>query len=220
MAGMNDECRPYRGDLAAYALDRLDGDDHTRLLAHLDGCVPCQRMLGELRATSGALAFASLEHLDSNDAPSIDLAERIARSVRDERRHVRNSRMRRVAVAVIGVAAVMLLGVGLFRMVRDGDVTPALQPFATAPNGATATFGLAKNDQGTKIVLRQSGLDPGRVYWMWLTDASGQRYNAGTFRGSDHEETITLQSALPLDQTVRVWCTDSNTDVVLDSWVR
>ena len=29
-----------------------------------------------------------------------------------------------------------------------------------------------------------------------------------------------MQSALPLDETVRVWCTDSDTEVVLDSWVK
>jgi hypothetical protein len=217
---MNDDCRTRQGDLAALALGRLDDNERTRLQAHVDGCALCRTTLYELRATARALPYASLDHLDIDDAPSSDLAERIARTARDERRRAHRTRLRRVGAAVVGVAAVLLLAVGFVVMARDGDSPTALQPFAVAPNGAVATFGLARNDQGTKIVLRQSGLDPTRVYWMWLADESGQRYNAGTFRGTEHEETITLQSALPLEDTVRVWCTDAETGVVLDSWVK
>ena len=219
MGGMSEDCRSRRGDLAAYALDRLDADERTRLLAHVDGCAECRGALDELRSTARALPFASLEHLDANDVPPVDLAERIARTVRDERRRAHRNRARRVAAIVAGIAAALVLGVGLIRMVRDGDAAQVLQPFAVAPNGATATFALAPNDQGTQIVLRQQGLDPTRVYWLWLADGAGKRYNAGTFRGTDREQTITLQSALPLEETVRVWCTDADTKVVLDSWV-
>jgi len=60
-------------------------------------------------------------------------------------------------------------------MARDGNAAQVLQPFAVAPNGATATFALAPNDQGTQIVLRQQGLDPTRVYWLWLADEAGKR---------------------------------------------
>lgn len=217
---MSEGCRSRRGDLAAYALDRLDADERTRLLAHVDGCAMCRGTLDELRCTARALPMASLDYLDGNDAPPIDLAERIARTAREERRRGQRTRVRRAIVAIASVAATLMLAVGFLWLIRDGSATPALQPFAVAPNGAAATFGLARNDQGTQIVLRQSGLDPTRVYWLWLADERGQRYNAGTFRGTDSEQTITLQSALPLEETVRVWCTDSDTKVVLDSWVK
>jgi hypothetical protein len=215
---MNDDCRDRRGDLAAFALDRLDHDERTRVLAHVDGCPTCQGALVELQVAARALPFASIEHLEVDDAPSNDLAERIARSARAERRRERGRRTRRVLVGAAGIAAALALAIGLFRMVRD-DSTPALQPFATAPSGTAAQFALERNDQGTQIVFRQSGLDPDRIYWMWLADASGQRYGAGTFRGTAQNQTITFQSALPLEQTVRVWCTDVETDIVLDSWV-
>ncbi len=226
---MSAVCRAHRGDLAALALDRLDADERTRLLAHVDGCVECRDALDELRAAAGALAYACLDHLEVSDSPPADLVERIARSARVEhrgarrarhRRGGRRARHRRLLVAGVGVAAALLLGLGFVRMARDGDTTPALQPFTVAPDGASVDFGLVRNDQGTRIVLRQSGLDPSRVYWMWLADESGRRYNAGTFRGAERAETITMQSALPLDETVRVWCTDSDTEVVLDSWVK
>ncbi len=215
-----DECRSLRGELASVALDRSEDDGRTRTLAHLDGCADCRHELSELRRTVRALPAASLEHLDTDHMPSTDLADRITRSAREERHHTRHRRGRRAARVLAGVAAAAIVALVSFALVRIDDTSAALQPFATAPNGAIATFGLEKNNQGTKILLRQRGLDPARVYWLWLTDASGQRFSAGTFRGTAHDETITLQSALPLDQTVRVWCTDSDTAVVLDSWIQ
>ena len=216
-----DECRSLRGELASVALDRSEDDGRTRTLAHLDGCADCRHELSELRRTVRALPAASLEHLDTDHMPSTDLADRITRSAREERHHTRHRRGRRAARVLAGVAAAAaIVALVSFALVRIDGTSAALQPFATAPNGAIATFGLEKNNQGTKILLRQRGLDPARVYWLWLTDASGQRFSAGTFRGTAHDETITLQSALPLDQTVRVWCTDSDTAVVLDSWIQ
>jgi len=215
-----DECRSFRGDLAAVALERADADERVRVMAHVDGCAECRHELDALRRTVRALPAASLEHVETDHVPSSDLADRITRTARDERRRERRSRARRVSAALVGAAAAMLLAIGAYAVVRTHDDSPALQPFAVAPNGASATFGLAPNDQGTQILLRQRGLDPARVYWMWLTDEKGQRFSAGTFRGTTSDETITLQSALPLEQTVRVWCTDADTTVVLDSWVR
>ena len=69
---MSDDCRSRRGDLAAYALDRLDADERTRLLAHIDGCAECRGALDELRSTTRALPFASLEHLGANDVPPVE----------------------------------------------------------------------------------------------------------------------------------------------------
>ena len=215
-----DECRSFRGELASVALDRSEDDGRARTLAHVDGCADCRHELSELRRTVCTLPAASLEHLDTDHMPSTDLADRITRSAREERHHSRHRRDRRAMRVLVGVAAAAIVALVSFAVVRIDDTSVALQPFAIAQNGAIATFGLEKNDQGTKILLRQRGLDPARVYWLWLTDASGQRFSAGTFRGTAHDETITLQSALPLDQTVRVWCTDSDTAVVLDSWIQ
>jgi Anti-sigma-K factor rskA len=214
-----DDCRAMRGELAAVALDRADEPTRLHVRAHVDSCAECREALDELSVTARALPAASLEHLQNDAVPSSDLVERIARSVRTERRAAERSRRRRVASTVLGAAAALviaLFGVVVWR----ADDAPALQSFAVAPVGASAAFGLSENDQGTQILLRHHGLDPNRVYWMWLTDAEGQRYNAGSFRGTMKDETIKLQSALPLEQTVRVWCTDAETDVVLDSWVQ
>lgn len=217
----SEECRTLRGDLAAFALDRSEPDDHTRVLAHLDHCANCREDLTELRGVARALPAAILEHVDTDHHPSPDLVERIARRAREERRGARRRRLQRAALALGGVAATVAIAVFAFAAGRDTSSTPALQPFAVTRAGTTAEFGLAGNDQGTQVVLRQRGLDPERTYWMWLTDAHGERYSAGTFRGGAQDETITMQSALPLEETVRVWCTGENADeVVLDKWIK
>ncbi len=219
MSMSSDDCRSYRGDLAAFALDRLDDLDRTRLVAHLDSCADCRFDLEELRLTARALPAASLAHLDADHVPSFDLAERIAQSARTERTKVRHLHVRRAIVAAMSVAAALILAIVTFSVAHNDTATASLQPFSVAPNGAMASFGLQKNDQGTQVRLHHRGLDPNSIYWVWLTDASGQRFNAGTFRGTWKDETITLQSALPLEDTVRVWCTDASTNVVLDSWL-
>lgn len=216
-----DECRALRGDLAAVALDRAEPEERTRVLAHLDHCADCRLDLEELRSVARALPEASLDHVDTDPHPSADLLDRIAGRARAERRAAGRARVRRVALALAGVAAAVVIGLLSFALVRDDSSTPALQPFAVAPAGAVAGFALEGNGAGTEVVLRQSGLDPDRTYWLWLTDAQGQRFSAGTFAGGTHEETITLQSALPLSKTVRVWCTGENFDeVVLDKWIK
>ena len=214
-----DDCRSLRGDLAAFALDRAEPDERTRVVAHLDHCADCRHELDSLRGVVRALPFAQLAHVDTDHHPSADLVDRITGTARAERRERRRTRVRRVALAAGGVVAAASIAVLAFVSVRDDESTPALQPFTVAPVGAQATFGLAPNDQGTRIVFHQNGLDPSRTYWMWLTDAEGQRYSAGTFRGAAHDETITMQSALPLADTVRIWCTGEDSEVVLDKWI-
>jgi hypothetical protein len=215
-----DVCRAIRGDLAAVALDRADPDDRTRVIAHVDGCPDCRDLLVELRLTVRALPWAAIEHIDADHVPPGDLLDRITAEVRSERSTTRRRRIRRAAASVLAAAAAVAFVFAGFLIARDRGGAPDLQPFAVAPAGADVRFGLQRNDQGTQIVLQQQGLDPNGVYWMWLADQSGQRFTAGTFRGGAKVDKFRMQSALPLDETVRVWCTDAEQDVVLDSWVQ
>ena len=57
-------CRGRRGDVAAYALGRLEADDATRTLAHLDGCPTCRDALAELRSTAALLPLADPRRID------------------------------------------------------------------------------------------------------------------------------------------------------------
>jgi hypothetical protein len=218
-----DVCRARRGELAVVALGQAEADERTRVLAHVDACPACRELLEELQVAARALPLAALEHLlaDREPQPSGDLVERIAAQARVERAALagtrRRHRRRRAAGLLAGAAAVVVFAVGGFLIARDRGAVD-LEPFAVVPTGADVRFGLTANDQGTQIVLQQRGLDPNRIYWMWLADQRGERYTAGTFRGGA-DTSIKMQSALPLDETVRVWCTDAKQDVVLDKWI-
>lgn len=216
-----DPCRASRPELAALALGRLDAGEQVALLAHLDGCAACRELLTELRDSVAALGHASLAHLDTDHVPAADLLDRITTQASIERASRRRHRRRRLTRAVLGAAAAVAFAlVGFLVVARDGTDAPRLQPFAVAPAGADVRFGLAPNEQGTEIVLQQRGLDPNGVYWMWITDQRGERFTAGTFRGAPRDHRIRMQSALAMNEAVRVWCTDGNQDVVLDSWVQ
>jgi hypothetical protein len=209
-------CREWRGEVAALALGREDTHT-TRALAHVDGCGACRAELAELQRTAALLALADPAHLAIEPAPPADLATRIVRHVRAERDRTRRVRRRHRLSVSLAVAACALVVAGLFA-VRSGSDGVQLQAFTTAAPGVDGRFGLDANEQGTAVRLTHEGLDPAEVYWLWLTDDSGRRVSAGTFRGAvdgDHE--LVLQSALPLDDAVRVWVTDEQDTVVLDA---
>ena len=207
-------CREWRGEVAALALGHDDA--HTsRARAHVDGCAACRDELAELQRAAGLLALADPAHLAVEPAPPADLATRILRDVRAEWDRARGTRRRRRVAVSLAAAACALLVAGLF-VVRSGS-DRELQAFTTAAPGVDGSFGLDENGQGTAVRLTHEGLDPAEVYWLWLTDDSGQRVSAGTFRGAVDGDEVLLQSALPLDDAVRVWVTDEQDTVVLDA---
>jgi anti-sigma factor RsiW len=209
-------CRHWRGDVAAFALGRLDPDEVVRLQAHLDGCATCRAALDELRRTARALPLADPARLNVAALPPSDLADRILREVRHDQQRMRTRRRRRVlgalAGAVAAAAAVVLL---LAAVTRDDG--RAMTEFAVEGPGVEASFALHANAQGTAVQLEHQGLDTGEVYWLWLTDSSGKRVSAGTFLGSAQRASLNLQSALPESSAVRIWVTDADDEVVLDS---
>lgn len=212
-------CRDRRGDVAALALGHLDPDGVARTLAHVDACAACRTALDELERTARALATADPARFDSQPLPPPGLGDRIAARVHDEadlrrRRTVR----RRLVTLAASTAAVLLVVVAALLLVRD-DGTAPMQQFAVRAEGVEGWYAIEGNDQGTSVRLEHRGLDPSEVYWLWLTDASGRRVSAGTFFGADHRATVTLHSALPEDDAVRIWVTDEADDVVLDAQI-
>lgn len=209
-------CRDRRGDVAALALGHLDPDAAARTLAHIDGCSACRAALGELERMARALATADPDRFDSQPLPPPGLGERITARVHDEAvLHRRRVLRRRVAVLAACAAAVLLV-VATVLIVR-GDDSPTMHEFAVRAEGVEGWFAIEGNEQGTAVRLEHKGLDPSDVYWLWLTDASGRRVSAGTFSGADERATLTLQSAMPEDEAVRIWVTDEDDGVVLDA---
>jgi hypothetical protein len=194
------------------AIDRLDREEAARVQAHVDGCATCTQALEELRRPAAALPLVDPDVLGSAPVPPSYLADRILRQVREER-----ARRRRRRTYVALAAAAVLAIVGIVGVLVAGDGSDGRREFAVEEPGVDATFSLEANAEGTAVRLEHEGLDPDDVYWLWLTDGSGERVSAGTFRGSSERSTLVLQSALPLDQAVRIWVTDADDGVVLDS---
>jgi hypothetical protein len=211
-------CREWRGEVAALALGGLDAAEAARARAHVDGCLDCRAALDELQRTARALPLGDPAHVLVAAAPPSDLAERILREVRHEQAVHRRRVRRRVAAALTSVAAAAAAVVLVVTVALDGG--GSMQDFAIEPPGVEASYALHANAQGTAVELEHRGLDPGEVYWLWLTDAGGTRVSAGTFLGSSDRSSITLQSALPADQAVRIWVTEADDQVVLDAPLR
>jgi hypothetical protein len=206
---MTDE-HDLRGELAAAALGRLSDAERVALEARLEGDPAARAELAELSATTRLLDLADVSRLDDEPRPSPDLADRIAAAVAaDElaqRRRRRRRRLLQVAGAAVAAAAVLVAVL----LLAGRDSSPELEPFALVPEGAEMAFALEATDSGTEITLRAEGLDPGVLYWLWLspTDDPEDRIAAGTFRGTGEATTMKLFAGLPVDEAVRIWITD------------
>jgi anti-sigma-K factor RskA len=209
-------CRERRGDVALLAIGRLDASDVARVQAHVDGCAACRAALHELRSIAEVLPLVDAAPIPAPAAPPADLADRILRQVRDERR-AHDARRRRHVTAVAAAAAIALLVVIAGFVVIARDDSPTTHDFAVEAPGVDGSFSIQANAEGTAVTLVHEGLDPEDVYWLWLTDASGQRVSAGTFHGSTDRSSLVLQSAMTADAAVRIWVTDEDDAVVLDS---
>jgi hypothetical protein len=159
------------------------------------------------------LSSADPAWIDRDATPPAELPARIIAEVHAERGRRRRQRVTRV----VGIAAsALLVAMVAVVLVLARDSSEGLTQFAVTAPGVEGKYSVAANDQGTEVHLKYRGLDSDDTYWLWLTDASGKRVSAGTFRGGG-EHTITMQSALPTENATRIWVTDAHDAVLLDS---
>ena len=203
-------CRQWRGALAARAMGFTDSASDVGLDAHIDACATCRTELDDLHTVALALGLADLERLHVGSAGP-DLETRIVQRIAAESKAARRQRWFRAAA---GTAAAVLLLAAVVVDVGRGD---GRQVVLAAGKGAQGSAALLDRPWGTEVRLEVTGLDAEEVYWMWLSDADGERVAAGTMRGTDGEATAALASALPLDEARRIWMTDEDGEVVLDA---
>ena len=207
-----------RGELGAAALGRLSDAERIALEARLDGDPTARAELAELSATVHLLDLADVSRLDDEPRPPPDLADRIAAAVAADELAQRRRRRRRQLLPFAGAAVAAAAVVVAVLLLASLDSAPELESFAVVPEGAEVEFALEATDSGTEITLRTAGLEPGVVYWLWLspTDDPEDRIGAGTFRGTTAETTLSLSAGLPVDEAVRIWITTSD-GLVADS---
>src|SRR5262245_21428991 len=219
-----DACREWRGLLAGAALGRIEPGEQIALQAHLDGCAECRAELAELQGVAGILPSADLSRLERSPVePAGALGDRVLESVARERANSRAQRMRRMRTALFAAAAVIAVIVGTlaFTIARGSNDDPHRVRVAFTAHGGEgeATAMLTERPEGTEVTFTASGLDEGEWYWLWTTGADDKRVSAGTFRGATGTSTLHLVSALPLEETTRVWVTADDDAVVFDAWL-
>ncbi len=216
----SDACREFRGALGAASLAGRDAIDDPALRAHLDGCADCRAELRDLSSVARALPLADPRRSAVGAAePPPGLGER----VRDRlaRRRVERRRRTQRRVGLLAAAAVIAAVVSLTTVValRRPEPPTTQVTFPAASAGVSAWARLRARSAGTEVELHVRGLHDGDAYWLWLTGDDNKRIGAGTFRSSRAQIDVTMTAALPLVDARRIWVTDADDAVVLDSRV-
>jgi anti-sigma factor RsiW len=213
---MAEACRERRGDLAAYALGRLDEAEAVALRAHLDGCGDCRAELRELEAIAAVLPNADVARVadDALQTPT-SLEQKVLTHVARARGRTHD---RRRLWLVTAAAVLVGLAMPLVAVAVDDDKDDGVDVVLASPvQEAQGDAELHALPTGTEVQLRTTGLDTGEWYWVWLTDAEGNRVAAGTLRGAHGGASATMTVALDLADAERLWVTDADDRVVLDA---
>jgi hypothetical protein len=203
--------RDWKVALGAYALGDLPDDERAAVAAHLEGCEECRAELRSLEGVAALLPLADPALVERPPArPPADLGARIeAQIAAESAREGRAKRRRRfrlgvggtvATAAVAAVLAIALLPLG------GGESSPAQKvKFASVPNGMSITATLEPHAFGTEIHMYVKGISSGTLCRVFLRDANGRTFSAGSFRyrwGEDAE--AALSSALDLSQATEI----------------
>jgi hypothetical protein len=216
-------CEAWQARLAGWVVAQLDPDEEVPLVEHLATCDRCRAeadgLLAVAAVTLGADPVAPPDGADLDEPPP-DLADRILASVARERR----ARWRTRTAAALTAAAVIVGAAILITRPDDADDGPQRGDeidFAREARGVDAAAVVAPNGDGTVVFLSAMGLDPADTYTLWLTPPGGgypDRKAVGTFRADGAGVAVVdLYSALQVDEVGRVWVTNGEGDITLDT---
>jgi hypothetical protein len=202
-----DDHRDWRLSLGAYALGDLPAEERAAIAAHLEGCAECRAELRSLEGVAALLPLADPARVEEPPVrPPADLGARIEAQIAAEAsREGREKRRRRFrlgaggAVAAAAVTAILLLAL---LPIGGGESSPAQEVrFASVPKGVSIDATLEPHAFGTEIQMYVKGIRSGTLCRVFLRDADGRTYPAGSFRyrwGDDSE--AELSSALDLSR--------------------
>jgi anti-sigma-K factor RskA len=205
-----DDHRDWRLSLGAYALGDLPPDERAAMAAHIEGCPECRAELRELEGVAALLPLADPAQIEGPAArPPAELGARIeAQIAAESAREGRVKRRRRLrfgfggAVAVAAIVAVLAIVV----VPIGGESSPAQKvEFASVPNGVSIKATLEPHAFGTEIQMYVKGMPSGTLCRVFLRDAAGHTYSAGSFRYRWEADTeAQLGSALELSQATEI----------------
>jgi Putative zinc-finger len=198
-----ERCREWRESLGALALGQLPKEERAALEAHLEGCPECRAELDSLAGVAQLLPLANPEHFGTAPAPPASLADRVAATIRAERRSQRRRRWRMglsLGGATAAVAAAML---AIFVLPGGSSTTPEQHvAFGSLPPGLHISATLEPHAFGTEIHMYVKGAPSGTLCRVFVRGPNGERQPAGSFRyrwGDDSD--AVLSAALDLSRT-------------------
>ena len=199
-----DEQTPHV-DLGGYVLDRLDGEERSRLEEHLGSCADCRQSLGELTGVTGLLerigpAFEAPPGLEARTFAAIEraAAEVESPAVPERREAWRHrltiSRPRLAIAAVVAIAALAFVGVQLERQGPAGTLELRAALGAPAGGPPLATAEVTKTGIGRVIAFETDELPilpKGEYYELWFVGPGDtlerpNRISAGTFHPDEN----------------------------------
>lgn len=204
---------------AAYALDALESEERRLYEAHLAQCRQCREELASFADVTEALAVAA-----SGPTPGDALRDRILTAVHVEPQVVvpferPSRRVPPLLAGVAAVAAVVVLGLGLWASRLSGDLDEARsaleQQRAAAsvladPGARTVALASGRGqlvvDSSGRAVLVVDGLAPapaGKTYEVWVVEGDAP-VPAGLFPGLEGAELVLLEGTVDAGDVVAV----------------
>jgi hypothetical protein len=197
-----ERCREWRLSLSAHALGQLPEEERAALEAHLEGCAECRAELESLAGVARLLPLADPERFGAAPSPPPALADRVAATIRRERRAQRRRRFR-LRLALGGATAAVAAAALAILVLPGGDSTPEQHvAFQGLPPGLHIAATLAPHAYGTEIHMYVKGAPSGTLCRVFVRGPGGARQPAGSFRyrwGDDSD--AVLSAALDLSRT-------------------
>jgi len=208
------ECPEARVSLGVYVLGAIDPADRAQVDAHLTTCRDCRDELAGLAGLPALLSRVSAEEafaLASVEEPSADARTggqapppELLASVIDLTAARR--RRRRWRDASVGVAAALIVAIGVFGGLRlGGGTTPppaasgvnypgqANGPWrtvTTSASGMSASVAYRSMGWGTQLAVKVNGIPIGTSCQLWVIGADGSRTLAGGWVTDNKEGTV------------------------------
>jgi anti-sigma factor RsiW len=208
-------CRNIRQSLGVYVVGAIDPAERTLVDIHLGTCPDCREELAGLAglpALLGRVPAADAERLVLDSAEVKDLEEPPAELLSSllrrvaERRAVR--RWRGLAAAAAAVVIAVAGGAAGARIIGPaGHTASQVSPVADVVSAinprtnVTATVKYAARSWGTKMDVWVTGVKGGTACQVYAVDASGQRWEAGSWtvpdgqQDSDYPASVSLAAA-------------------------
>lgn len=192
----NPACHNMRQSLGVYVVGALDPAERMLVDLHLAGCRECREELAGLAglpALLGRVPARDAERVILESAELRDLeeppAELLARLLKEVAARRATGRWRGILAAAAAVVFAIASGVAGAHFLIPGGQSPA--PITAPPEvvsasnpvtGVTATVSYRKVTWGTAMDVQVSGVAPGTSCTMWVVNADGKRFPAGSWK--------------------------------------